>query len=262
VSNAVHFTARGGIVIGCRRRGAHVRIDVYDTGPGIPQEQQVRIFGEFVQLVTPEADRQSTVGLGLGLAIVHRLAELLGHPVELGSRLDRGSRFSVSVPLVPEEREAAGIPELAAGVSDPVHGKLIMVIDDDPLVLDGMCGILRSWGCRVRTAASGAAALDAAAEDSQPPDLIISDYRLSDGETGIEAVEALREAFSTVVPAFLITGDTAPERLREASAAGFHLLHKPVSPMALRTTLGRLLKPQAAESQSALKTPFEVYPAP
>jgi CheY-like chemotaxis protein len=138
-----------------------------------------------------------------------------------------------------------------AAAVDPVRGKLVMVIDDDPLVLDGMCGILRSWGCRVRTAGSGVAALKDAAEDSQPPDLIISDYRLTDGETGIEVVEALRAEFGTFVPAFLISGDTAPERLREAGRRGYHLLHKPVSPMALRTTLGRLLKTQTAEGQSA-----------
>jgi len=116
------------------------------------------------------------------------------------------------------------------------------VIDDDLLVLDGMRGILQSWGCRVQTAASSTAALASVADGGAPPDLIISDLRLADAETGIEVIERLREALGSPVPAFLISGDTAPERLREASARGYHLLQKPVSPMTLRTTLNRLLK--------------------
>jgi CheY-like chemotaxis protein len=153
-------------------------------------------------------------------------------------------------------------PDQSVTANDPVSGKLVLVIDDDPLVLDGMCGILRSWGCRVRTAPSGVAALAATAEDGQPPDLIISDYRLADGETGVEAIETMCEAFSAVVPAFLISGDTAPERLRDARRRGYQLLQKPVTPMALRTTLGRLLRTPAAKKQSAPIAPSEVYPAP
>ena len=107
-----------------------------------------------------------------------------------------------------------------------------------------MRGILQSWGCQVETAASGDAALAALAANGGLPDLIISDSRLADGATGIEAIERLREALGAPIPAFVITGDTAPERLREASAAGFHLLHKPVSPAALRATLNHLLRQQ------------------
>jgi len=115
------------------------------------------------------------------------------------------------------------------------------VIDDDTLVLEGMRGTLQGWGCQVETAISGTAAL-ACVEDGASPDLIISDFRLADDQSGIEAIEQVRAALGTRIPAFIITGDTAPERLREASAGGFHLLHKPVTPMALRTTLNRLLK--------------------
>jgi CheY-like chemotaxis protein len=123
----------------------------------------------------------------------------------------------------------------------------VIVIDDDALVLDGMPGILQSWGCQVETAASGDAALAVLAANGGKPDLIISDSRLADGEAGIATIERLRQAAGAPIPAFVITGDTAPERLREASAAGFHLLHKPVSPMALRTTLNRLLKAPARD---------------
>jgi CheY-like chemotaxis protein len=127
-------------------------------------------------------------------------------------------------------------------IADPAHGKLIVVIDDDPLVLDGMGGILRTWGCQVIGGATAEAALANGDEAMRRPDLIISDYRLANGKTGIEAVEHLRHMLGDDIPAFLITGDTAPERMREASASGFHLLHKPVSSMALRAMLNRLLK--------------------
>jgi len=249
VSNAVRYTARGGVVVGCRRRGTNLRIDVCDTGAGIPEEQRERIFGEFYQLAGPDPDRNS--GLGLGLAIVDRLGQLLGHPVELNSRLGHGSRFSVLAPLVAQPNAAREMQVPSLAIVDPARGRRVVVIDDDRLVLDGMRGILQSWGCQVQTATSDAAALANVAKNGGKPDLIISDYRLADGKTGIQAVEQLREAVAAPVPAFIITGDTAPERLREASAAGFHLLHKPVSPMALRAMLNRLLRSQDARLTSS-----------
>jgi signal transduction histidine kinase len=240
VSNAVRYTEKGGVVVGCRRRGNQLRIDVCDTGAGIPEDQRNHIFGEFYQLSGANADRRE--GIGLGLTIVDRLGRLLGHPVELDSRPGRGSRFSVSVPLASQSYMAAAMQAHSPAISDPARGKRIIVIDDDALVLDGMRGILQSWGCQVETAASGDAALATLSANGGKPDLIISDFRLADGATGIEAIERLRAAAGAPIPAFVITGDTAPEHLREASANGFHLLHKPVSPMALRTTLNRLLK--------------------
>jgi CheY-like chemotaxis protein len=144
--------------------------------------------------------------------------------------------------LATQPRNTAQTGSPSQVIADPARGKRIIVIDDDALVLDGMRGILQSWGCQVQTAISGAAALASLEQGSGPPDLIISDSRLTDGKTGIEAIEQLRRTVGARIPAFIITGDTAPEQLRAASAGGFHLLHKPVSPMALRTTLNRLLK--------------------
>lgn len=240
VSNAVRYTTRGGIVIGCRRHGERVRLEVWDSGTGIAEDQQQNIFGEFYRLAAAGPARQS--GLGLGLAIVDRLSRLLEHPVELTSRLGRGSRFRVSVPAVAKRRGPADVPEPEATIADPMAGKLIVVIDDDALVLDGMGGLLRSWGCQVVTAGSDAAALERLAESGRRPDLIISDYRLVGGKTGIEAIESLRGALDAVTPAFLISGDSVPERLREASAMGYNLLQKPVPPMALRAMLNRFLR--------------------
>jgi CheY-like chemotaxis protein len=248
VSNAVRYTERGGVVIGCRRRGQMLRIDVWDSGAGIPEDQQRNIFDEFYQLAAPQPDSRG--GLGLGLSIVERLGRLLEHPVELNSRSGKGSRFSISVPVVaagPRMSVAAVSP---ATITDPASGKLIVVIDDNALVLDAMCAILQNWGCRVVTATSGAAALAQVALEGGHPDLIISDYRLTDGNTGIEAIERVRGALGATIPAFLMSGDTGPERLRDASASGYQLLHKPVPPIMLRAMLNRFLKTRDATGES------------
>jgi signal transduction histidine kinase/DNA-binding NarL/FixJ family response regulator len=248
VSNAVRYTNHGAVVVGCRRRGKALRIEVWDSGIGIPEDQRRNIFGEFYQLGTADGDRRS--GLGLGLAIVDRLCGLLDHPIELISTPARGSRFSVSVPLIAAPRQVVEPSLVAKALADPAGGKLVVVIDDDALVLDGMRGVLKSWGCAVVTAASDDAAIAALAKHGQAPDLIISDYRLSNGKTGFEAIARLRSAMGAPIPAFLISGDTAPERLREASASGYHLLHKPVLPMTLRAMLNQLLKDREDSSRS------------
>lgn len=239
VSNAVRYTARGGVVVGCRRRGGQMRIDVCDSGPGISKEEERKIFIEYHRLGAGEADRDRG-GLGLGLAIVDRLGRLLGHEVALESRPGRGSRFSVTVPLAAEGQGVAEVERVPA-MADPARGSLVLVIDDDPLVLEGMGGMLRGWGCRLLTAAGEEAALAAVAGAGRPPDLVVADYRLADGATGIRAIERLRRELGAAVPAFLISGDTAPEALRQARAHGLHLLHKPVPPMRLRAMLNRLL---------------------
>jgi CheY-like chemotaxis protein len=223
-----------------RRRGGQLRIEVWDSGPGIPKDQHQNIFAEFHQLGDPQHERRS--GLGLGLAIVDRLCRLLDHQIELTSALGTGSRFSVIVPLVAAQALTAEPKASVHAALGSISGKLVVVIDDDAVVLDSTGGLLRSWGCDVVTAASAHVALAGLAERDRTPDLIISDYRLSDGQNGIEAIEKLREAFNLSIPAFLISGDTAPEPLREARASGYHLLHKPVRPRALRAMLGRFLK--------------------
>jgi signal transduction histidine kinase/CheY-like chemotaxis protein len=242
VSNAVRYTTHGGVVIGCRRRGDRLRIDVCDSGPGIPEDQRQHIFGEFYQLGAP--DRRT--GLGLGLSIVDRLGQLLQHPVELASRLGKGSRFSVSVPSATAQRAAAGPVQPPAMAADPAGGRLVVVIDNDELVLDSMRGMLQSWGYRVVTGASDAAVLAQLSQAGGRVDLMISDYRLAGGRTGVEAIGHLRDVVGATVPAFLVSGDTGPELLREAGARGYQLLHKPVLPMELRTTLNRLLKARDA----------------
>jgi signal transduction histidine kinase len=248
VSNAVRYSSHGGIIVGCRRRDRQLRIEVWDTGVGIPQDQHQNIFSEFYRLGEPGRDRQ--FGFGLGLAIVERLCHLLDHPINVTSTVGKGSRFTVVVPTVPARPEVVELPAPGRVVPDICAGKLLVVIDDDPLVLVGMGGLFRSWGCRVVTGETESAALNGLTGHKHPPDLIISDYHLPEGKSGIGAIERVRSAFCTPIPAFLITGDTNPEALREARANGYHLLHKPVPPMALRAMLNQILrKEQVARAQ-------------
>jgi signal transduction histidine kinase len=242
VSNAVRYTASGGVVVGCRQRGGYLRIEVWDTGPGIPPEQHRKIFSEFYRLGNAAKTKQA--GLGLGLAIVDRLCTLLDHPIELTSTLGKGSRFAVTVPTAAARVTAQPKIEPQSQATLAVAGgKLVVVIDNDTQVLEGMGGLLRNWGCRVIVAATPEAAMAGVSDigAGARPDLIISDYHLADEQTGITAIAKLREAYGAI-PAFVMSGDTAPEPLRKAQESGHHLLHKPVQPMTLRAMVSRSLK--------------------
>ncbi|NJO24479.1 MAG: hybrid sensor histidine kinase/response regulator [Sphingomonadales bacterium] len=246
VSNAVRYTSAGGIVVGCRHTAGMLRIDVCDSGVGIAADQQRSIFGEFYQVAAPE---ESKAGLGLGLAIVDRLGAMLGHPITVASALGKGSRFSITVPKATTLSALPSMPVSARTASaavvpprsapDHLRDKLIVVIDDDALTLEGTGGLLRSWGCRVVGGQSDREALTKL--NGSIPDLIISDYHLKDGRSGIDAISELHEAFGAQIPAFLISGDITQERLRETHGATHHLLHKPVNPMTLRAIMTRLL---------------------
>jgi signal transduction histidine kinase len=243
VSNAVRYTSEGGVVVGCRRKSDRVRIDVCDTGIGIPHDQQRAIFAEFYR-GAPHAARGE--GLGLGLAIVDRLCNLLDHPIEIASTPGKGTRLSISVPVAQPERTSRDWCGARVAARDPLAGKRVLVIDDDPLVLEATAGILRSWRCEVFSADSlrGASGV----LGSVRPDLVISDYRLKDGQTGIEAIAMLRDTFGSDIPAFIVSGDVAPELKTEVQESGLLLVHKPLSPMALRAMATRLMdeKPTVA----------------
>jgi signal transduction histidine kinase/CheY-like chemotaxis protein len=239
ISNAMRYTDAGGVVVGCRRRGKGARIEVWDSGPGIPQSQQREIFQEFYQIGNPGRDRRK--GLGLGLSIVDRLAGLLGHAIEVRSIVGRGSVFAFTVPRsnrTPAEQPIGG----AADDGRDLSGSCVLVIDDEGAVLNGMDAILRDWGCRPILADSVEAALALLCHPGSPPDAIIADYRLRAGETGVEAIARIQSVWNAPIPAAIITGDTAADRLREAQSSGYPLLHKPVRPAALRALLCDLLR--------------------
>ncbi|MDQ3259639.1 MAG: hybrid sensor histidine kinase/response regulator [Pseudomonadota bacterium] len=228
VANAVRYTQTGKILVGCRRRGASVSITVCDTGIGIPHERREEIFQEFVQLSNPERDRNK--GLGLGLSIVKRSADLLGHTITLHSKPGRGSCFAVTVPIgvkvLTTERAPAQRSE-TAGVG--LFGLFILVIDDEQDIRFAMESILNQWGCHVLTAGSHQEAIDRLTNHLRTPDLLISDYRLRDNQTGVMAVEAVRRALEEAIPAIIITGDITAEDLRQVTELGLPLAHKPIS---------------------------------
>ncbi|WP_187435730.1 MASE1 domain-containing protein [Bradyrhizobium hipponense] len=240
VSNAVRYTLRGGVIVGCCRRGEMLRIEVWDSGPGIPEDQKQNIFGEFFRLPAPEPNRYG--GLGLGLAIVDRLRLLLNHQIDLASTVGRGSRFAILVPMVDECATSTEPVDLPRPAAFAVEGRVVLVIADAPMVLEGTAGLLGNWGYSVLTAGSDEAALVRLAEHQQRPDLIISDYHLASGTTGIRAIELINAALGSSIPAILISGDTAPEPLRDANDRGYILLHKPVDPMRLRAVMHELFR--------------------
>jgi len=245
-ANAVRHTHRGRVLIGCRRRGGRISLEVWDTGPGIPPDQRAAIFEEFYQVANPDRDRAK--GLGLGLAIVQRLAAMLGHPVTLDSWPGRGSVFRVSAPTAPAAEVVATSGEtLLAGL----RTGFIIAIDDEAAVRVAMSQLLRGWGHRVLVAAGEAEALEALADIPTRPDLIICDYRLRDGENGIEVIRRLQSEYNEEIPALLLTGDTALERLREAEASGYPMLHKPLAHARLRAAVHNLLSGAAAPDRVA-----------
>lgn len=238
ISNAIRYTEQGGVLVACRKRGNDVIVEVIDTGIGIALEQQAEIFREFHQLGNPERDRQK--GLGLGLAIADGLTRSLEHRLTLVSQPGRGSIFRLHAPLAQSgfSEEVDGLlgGTLPSGLLD---GLRVLVIDDDAAVREGMTHLLEDWNCEYRVVEGIAEALNAVT--LWQPQLIISDYRLRESQTGAQAIKRIREVTGEVAPALLITGDTAPERLREAHESGIPLLHKPVSPYQLyRTIVGSM----------------------
>lgn len=235
VSNSLRYTDSGGVVVACRTRGNVAKIEVWDTGVGIPAEQHERIFEEFYQLNNPSRDRSR--GLGLGLATVRRIVQLLGHPLWLRSTVGKGSRFTIEVPVADPTRVQSIAATIEQKVPNLIGGKLIVVIDDEESVRLGMQSLLESWGCKCVAATDSAEALRDLDGNRRTPDFIIADLRLRGETTGIDAIRELRAELGNTIPAVLISGDTATEQLRKVSAAGLTMMHKPLKAVRLRALL-------------------------
>lgn len=235
LANAVKYTDSGRILVGCRRSAGTVRIQVWDTGRGIPDSQLTAIFEEFHQVGNLERDRRQ--GLGLGLSIVDRLASLLHHPIAVRSKPGTGSVFEVAVPLAVDAAQAE--QPFPTSILKGAN-RDILVIDDDPVVLDSLCQYLDGYGFRTTAASDRAEAMERFSGQS-PPRLIIADYRLRNEETGADVIRRLREEFGAAVPGIILTGDTSPDRIREASRSGFMLLHKPISPTEISQAISNAL---------------------
>jgi len=245
VSNALRYTGHGGVLVGCRRSrgGSHLWLEVWDTGVGIPAEHQQDIFREFYQIGNPERDRSK--GLGLGLNIVDRTARLLGHELKLCSVPGHGTRFRLELPLAPAGDLQALMAAEQPQQLDDVRGLRILVIEDDRQSAQALRGLLDSWGCVVAVVEGLQGALTVV-DGGFVPDLVLSDFRLRAGESGMQTLQTLRTQLERPLPACLMSGDTDPELIQACRDAGLPLLHKPVRPAKLRTLIRRLARPQPA----------------
>jgi len=226
LSNAVKYTKRGKILLGCRRRGNKLRIEVWDTGIGIPEEQIQAIFEEFHQL--DNTARERTRGLGLGLSIVQRLSDLLGHPIDVHSQSGKGSTFSVEVPVGNHLPDKMFGNVQSVAVNSAVRTGAILVIEDDPSVREMLELLLQSEGHRTAAAADGKAALTLAARGVIRPDVIVADYNLPGGLNGLQVVAALRATLHREIPVVILTGDISAQTMRDIAQQGCVQLNKPV----------------------------------
>ncbi len=238
LSNAIRYTPEGRILLGCRRLKGYLRIEVWDTGPGIPEDQLAHIFEEFRRF----QHGRDKKGLGLGLAIVERISSMLNHPVNVHSVQGKGSVFSLTVPLA-APGTATAQPARTRSQSRRVSslsGLKVLCIDNDPNILEGMRALLNNWDCDVTTAES----LEDSRQklDGRVPDIILADYQLDDEKNGLDAMDALRSDAGFDVPGILITGYMAPEVREDAVNRGYQILYKPVKPAALRAMVNKLLK--------------------
>ncbi|MBU2012169.1 MAG: response regulator [Gammaproteobacteria bacterium] len=238
LSNACRYTDQGCVLVGARMRAGALRIEVWDTGRGIPEEELQSIFLEFNQLGIGRSAKRS--GVGLGLAIVDRIASMLGYQVLVRSKPGRGSVFSIDVPLaeaMPRERVAA--PAVVPQLGDPLPGRRLLVIDNEESILSSMAALLEQWGCTVLTATDEQSAM--AALDGVAPDAILADYHLDHGLTGWDVVLAVRGRFNQALPVVMITADRSDQCRQQLQGCGVPVLNKPVKPGKMRSVLSHLL---------------------
>ena len=241
VSNAIHYTARGGVLVGVRRRGPTCYLDVVDTGLGIPEREQQRIFDEFYRGASSASGNRA--GLGLGLSIVQRITQTLGHDLSLKSRLGRGSRFRVTLPVT---GTASELPSPSLSKLSGLSGVSVLIVEDDQAIAKAMQRLFEQWECKTFVA-YGLSDVDKHLKScDRLPDIIVADYHLDGNEVGVTAIEAVR-AILPRIPAVVITADQSPETAEAVRAAQAMLLEKPVSPGRLRASVSHLLSEESRE---------------
>lgn len=246
LANAVHYTQLGGIKIAARQRGCSIRIEVWDTGPGISSAEQRWIFEEFQRGTASETSRRG--GFGLGLSIAQRMAETLNHPLAVCSKLGHGSRFSVSAPYAGSALQLAA-PQTPALIGNAYgfSGARVLVIDNDQTVQDAMRTLLERWSCQMRFV-SGLAEIGILISDPRyRPDIILADFHLDFGDTGLTAIARMRAVCGHALPAIVITANHSDAIAEEVRKAGCELLRKPVRPAELRALMQHLLAQPASE---------------
>jgi len=240
LSNAVRYTQSGRILLGCRRHSHFLRIEVWDTGVGIPKSRLNEVFEEFKRIDNPK--HSQVQGLGLGLAITERIARMLNHKINVRSWVNAGTVFSVDVPLGDPTKAIQAKPEQRGWIrSKALNGTVTLVIDNEPKILEGMTALLKGWGCETYTALSVKDAVALYAHTDTPmPDIILADYHLGETDTGIMALDALYKLWGKVVPSMVITADRTETVHAEIEAFGSQLLTKPIKPAALRAMINKL----------------------
>ncbi|MDB5396808.1 MAG: hybrid sensor histidine kinase/response regulator [Rhodospirillales bacterium] len=238
LSNAIRYTQSGGVLLGCRHCGDGIRIEVWDTGSGIPSDKLDEIFEEFRQL--HPGNEQGGRGIGLGLAIVKRAAKMLDHSLHTRSAVGKGSMFSVTVRLGTQPLSVAR-PLQQGRAGRDLSGAAFLVIDDQRSILAGMQALLSGWGCSAGVAASGQEAIDILPQLGRAPDVIIADYHLDDGATGVAEINRIRRVLNRPVPGIIVTADHTPTIQRLVKQQGFWLLKKPLNPAQLRSLLSSIL---------------------
>ena len=234
VSNAIKYTPNGKVLVGCRRRGEQVAIQVLDTGLGIHASKQKIVFREFLRL---DPGAKVARGLGLGLSIVERIARTLDHTLTLSSTPGRGTRFSLLVPTAAQMPAATASAPRRLPSGGQLSGLKILAIDNEPSILDGMRLLLGGWGCTVATASGLDEALSLM-DAGLSPDVVIADYHLDEGD-GLASIASLRKRAGAGLPAILLTADRSPEMREAAAALDVHVLNKPLKPGALRALLAQ-----------------------
>ncbi|KAA0684246.1 PAS domain-containing protein [Roseomonas genomospecies 6] len=252
LENAVKYTERGAVQIAVRTKEDRARIEISDTGIGIPPDQLTNIFAEFHQINNPERDRAR--GLGLGLAIVQRLSSILDHPVEVRSQPGRGSVFGVTVPLAAVEAPPPPPPMTESPFTGGTEAPRALLVDDDAIVLLGLQDMFREWGYEVLIAGSTDEAVAKVEADGRMPDVMLVDYRLREGRVGTEAVLSIRALAGWDVPAMILTGEAGPECETDAAAHGLEVVRKPVTPRQLRRVLDRSMAKRAAAAAESVGT--------
>lgn len=242
VSNALNYTEKGRVTIASTSNKDQVVITVTDSGSGIPELKQEAVFTEFYQLQNKERDRGK--GLGLGLSIVRRLSDLLEIELEMESEEGKGTKFSIKLPVVKSTRAASrdrSVPETKIALASNLANVKILVVDDEEDIRDSTVIVLQSWNCIVCAAEDIDGAVKIISEDGFSPDLILADYRLREKETGVQAIEALRQVLSEKIPAIIVTGDTSVDFLTRASLTNLDVLYKPVETKELLVRIARMV---------------------
>lgn len=237
LTNAVQYTGEGKILLGSRKKGRHIRLEIHDTGVGIAKKFQKYVFTEYYQISNPERDRKK--GLGLGLSVVKGLCYLLDHKLEMITKVGKGTSIYLSVPL--SDKKISPTPDYKNTPQDLEQTGRIILIDDDSEIIESMSSLMQQWGHSVQSFESERDALTYLKEHTFIPDMIIADFRLRENCTGVEAITAINKYYNTSIPALIITGDMEKGRLLQAQKSGHMLLHKPIKPAKFRSIINYTL---------------------